>query len=69
MKTTAYLLEWSPRGLGGCLYGGELPGCPSYSPCRVEKTLYLYETELPGKHEAYVLKWATSTRQITKLCK
>ena len=53
----------------GCLYGGELPGCPSYSPCRVEKTLYLYETELPGKHEAYVLKWATSTRQITNLCK
>ena len=29
----------------------------------------LYETELPGKHEAYVLKWATSTRQITKLWK
>ena len=21
----------------GCLYGGELPGCPSYSPFRVEK--------------------------------
>ena len=36
---------------------------------RVEKTLCLYETELPGKHEAYVLKWATTTRQITKLCK
>ena len=25
----------------GCLYGGELPGCPSYSRCRVEKTLYI----------------------------
>ena len=29
----------------------------------------LYETESPDKHEEYVLKWATSTRQITKLCK
>ena len=47
MKTTAYLLEWSPRGLGA------VDMKPSYSPCRVEKTLYLYETELPDKHEAY----------------
>ena len=38
-------------------------------PSRVVSSWFrscLYETELPGKHEAYVLKWATSTRQITK---
>ena len=34
--------------LRACLYGGELPGWPSYSLCRVEKTVCLYETELPG---------------------
>ena len=55
--------------LSGWLCGGELPGWTGYSPCQVEKTLCLYETELPGKHEAYILKWTTSTGQITKLCK
>ena len=57
------------RTTGPCLYGGGLPGCPSYSPCLFEKKNCLYESELPGKHEAYALKWATTTRQITKLCK
>ena len=26
----------------------KLHGCPSYSPCQVEQTLCLYETDLPG---------------------
>ena len=57
------------RVVSSWLYGGELPACLSYSLCLVEKTHYLYETELSSKHEAYVFKWATSTRQISKLCK
>ena len=40
--------------LGGCLWGGEsVPGCPSYSACWVEKTLFI---------------WNRVTRQAWNMC-
>ena len=66
MKTTAYLLEWSPRSLG--VYNMEA----SYPAARVTRLAGL------NKHSVYMKlsypasmkhMFSTSTRQINKLCK
>ena len=49
MKTTAYLLEWSPRGLEAVYMEWSYPAARVTRLARLKKTLYLYETELPGK--------------------
>ena len=47
-----------------CLYGAELLGKPSYSPCWDKKPICLYETELPG---AKCFNVTTGHRRVTRL--
>ena len=63
MKTTAYLLEWSPRGLGAVYMEA------SYPAARVTRLAGLKKHSIYMKPSYPTSMKHISTRQITKLCK
>ena len=63
-RESGKVIPWKHGFLRACLYGAELLGKPSYSPCRVKKPICLYETELPGAKCLHVI---TGQRRVTRL--